>query len=71
MKLKTKQGAKEGETRMVSGFLWLPKCIDGEWRWLEQARQKQTVKRLTQLIPEGGCYSPSQTYLKWVADEWV
>jgi hypothetical protein len=26
-----------GETRMRCGFLFLPKCIQWEWRWLERA----------------------------------
>lgn len=29
---------KRGDTRVRSGFLWLPLCADGEWRWLERAR---------------------------------
>lgn len=29
-------GPKVNE-RIVCGFLWLPKRIDGEWRWLESA----------------------------------
>lgn len=33
--------AQERDARIRSGFLFFPKCIDGEWRWLERARWKQ------------------------------
>jgi hypothetical protein len=28
---------REGETRVVSGFLFLPKVVNHQWRWLEEA----------------------------------
>ena len=28
---------REGETRQVSGFLFLPKGVKHQWRWLEDA----------------------------------
>jgi hypothetical protein len=30
-----------GDTRIVRGFLFIPKLIGGEWRWLEVATWKQ------------------------------
>lgn len=29
---------KAGDIEVVESFLWLPKTIDGETRWLEKAR---------------------------------
>ena len=31
------------EQRVVEKFLILPRCINNEWRWLEQATIKQEV----------------------------
>lgn len=63
--------ANEGDTRIKSGFLFLPKKLNGEWRWLERAKCKQTYMRLTTLIPGTIMHQPSQTHLAWVSVEWV
>ena len=34
MRYKNKTAAI-GDIRVCSKFLWFPKCIDNEWRWLE------------------------------------
>lgn len=34
----TKPTPREGDRRVVQKFLFLPKCLDGEWRWLERAK---------------------------------
>lgn len=36
MRLKLKE-VDNRATRIVSRFLWFPKLIDREWRWLERA----------------------------------
>jgi hypothetical protein len=28
---------KSGDTRLTTKFLWIPTCLEGEWRWLEDA----------------------------------
>lgn len=66
-----KQQPKEGDTRTKDGFLWLPKKLGNEWRWLEYAKWKQRCMKLTSLVPEGGIYSPGQYHLSWVSTEWV
>ena len=33
----------EGEQRTVRRFLWFPKCLNREWRWLEFADIRQKV----------------------------
>lgn len=71
MKATAKRQPKEGDTRTRTGFLWLPKKLSGEWRWLERATWKQVCMKLTMLVPEGGGYSPGQYILKWVSTEWV
>ena len=73
MKISTAQkvSPREGDTRTRTGFLWLPKKLDGEWRWLERATWKQVRMRLHTLTPDGCGYSPGQTRLEWVSTEWV
>jgi hypothetical protein len=34
---KKSPGPKIGDQRVVVKFLFLPKCLDGQWRWLELA----------------------------------
>jgi hypothetical protein len=47
-----------GMTRIKSGFLLFPKCIEGEWRWLEFAVWRQK-------------YISYWTYCDWHNLEWV
>lgn len=70
MRAKPKTEPKEGDIRNRTGFLWLPKKLGNEWRWLERATWLQVCTRLTTLVPEGGGHSPGQTFLKWVSTEW-
>jgi len=70
LKIKQSQNLKEGEVRVCKGFLWLPKYLDREWRWLEFAEWAQMTMRLPPLAVEVGCYSPGQTPLQWVSTEW-
>ena len=37
MKWKCKLEPEIGDTRILIKFLIFPKCVDGEWRWLETA----------------------------------
>ena len=70
IKLKEKRRCEEGEERVKSGFLFLPKKLGNEWRWLERAKWKQICMRLGDISP-GACYSPGQTNLAWVSTEWA
>ena len=36
-----RQLAKPGSERVRSGFLWWPRVIRNEWRWLERARWRE------------------------------
>lgn len=44
MKWRTKK-SKFGNERIREKFLWLPKSIDNEVRWLEKAKFKEVYKR--------------------------
>lgn len=44
--------------RIVTKFLWLPKTIDGEMRWLERATYRRA-------------YLYTHYDWKWFDDEWV
>ena len=35
-----------GTSRITERFLWFPKNLHGEWRWLERARWEQTYTRM-------------------------
>ena len=39
-----------GTTRVKKRFLFLPKCIDDEWRWLEKAQYIQEYKLWTTYV---------------------
>ena len=43
-KWKKKQQPKEGDMRIVGRFLLFPKCLNGEWRWLENAQIQQEYR---------------------------
>ena len=55
-----------GTMRDQSGFLWFPKCLGGEWRWLERASWTQRWSRgwIGTVHAPG---SPSS----WVSVEWL
>jgi len=33
----TRKGYQPGDARTKTGFLFLPLCVNDEWRWLERA----------------------------------
>ncbi len=55
------------EVRVVRKFLWLPKCINEEWRWLESA----TIKQMVCSVDVGGSMQWGYTKHKWLDMEWV
>jgi|APSaa5957512622_1039677.scaffolds.fasta_scaffold23328_5 hypothetical protein len=52
----------EGAKRTREGFLWLPRRIGDETRWMEPARWEQEVGKLY----KGECW-----YLGWVDTRWL
>lgn len=59
----TKTYPKEGDERVISGFLFFPECLNGEYRWLEFAQ-------VLQVWAEDYCNHPYPIY-KWCAVSWV
>lgn len=47
-------GAKIGDIRVVTKFLWRPKTLNGERRWLGYERIVQEQTRWRDYIPEVG-----------------
>lgn len=44
---------EDGTTRIITGFLWFPKFIDGETRWLVFAKYEQRYMRCVSLSAKG------------------
>jgi hypothetical protein len=45
-KEKIKVYPKNRDKRIISRFLILPMCLDGEWRWLEKIKIEQVYTNL-------------------------
>jgi hypothetical protein len=58
---------KVGDTRFKTGFLFFPKCLNGEWRWLESTIWIQEMYLGTAGGPEG----PSYGVLRWQSTDWA
>ncbi len=43
-KVKKKERPQEGDRRIVERILLFPKCLNGEWRWLEIAQIDQEYR---------------------------
>lgn len=62
MRWEAKTQQQDDYHRTKERFLLLPKCIAGEWRWLEQARWAQMMIR--RRFPNGACFDV------WEDTEW-
>lgn len=72
LKVKNKPEPKENDERVIAGFLFLPKKIGNEWRWMERAKWRQKLVRVPYIPPPGvPGYTPGQTCLDWRPLEWV
>lgn len=63
-----------GDERIIESFLWFPKCIDNEWRWLEFARwREKTIYYNPQPIPSFKPMMPKEETVcfRWVTVEWI
>lgn len=47
MRWKQKEKPTLHETRIIKKFLFFPKCINKEWRWLEKCMYMQKYIKLT------------------------
>lgn len=66
-KEKEKKIKKIGDRRKIKRFLFFPKKIKGEWRWLEICRILQERIECVGTMPEGGAYDA----WKWKNIEWL
>jgi hypothetical protein len=41
MRWNNKPKPKVGDTRIIERYLWLPKCINNEWRFFERVKYEQ------------------------------
>lgn len=57
MRWKKKKAPDYGDRRIISEFLFFPKTLDGETRWLESAKIRQS-------------YHPGSVLGGWVDQEW-
>ena len=60
-----------GDTRIITKFLFFPKCINDEYRWLEFANIKQVLEKQTnwEYFEIVGYYEYEE-YV-WVDKEWI
>ncbi len=75
VKEKDRSPKYEGETRIVSKFLWFPKRLKNETRWLENTKivEKGIVQSLSMSVQDkrgraGGGYQPCPSFLGWEED---
>ena len=54
----------EGDIRSKQRFLFWPKCIQHEWRWLEHARWEEEASY-------DPLYPPGATFWAWRPTQWV
>jgi len=57
----------EGQRRCRTKFLWLPKKIGDEWRWLERASYEQKVVA----VDVGGSMEWGKYKNMWCATQWI
>jgi len=62
MKWKAKPKPKVDDTRKKTRFLFFPKCLDNEWRWLEKATW---IQEYTLLYPETAWWD-----ISWLNKSW-
>ncbi len=59
---------KPGDTRVVKKFLWLPRTINGETRWLEWGRVGQELKKVMRADFYALYYAHEWVDVRWVDD---
>lgn len=66
MKWKTNKYYKSNDTREKYKFLLLPKCINGDCRWLTKESWIETYKEFE---TRGGKFGENYRYHKWVTTD--
>lgn len=62
---------KVGDIRHRDGFLWLPKRIGDEWRWLEWAAWKEEFVEGFDLSPGASEFASLTECVYWRRTEWI
>lgn len=63
MRWKKKVQPREYHVRIVTRFLFIPKCVDDEWRWLEWASVEQRYSDA--ILMDGNYYWRN---VRWIDD---
>ena len=63
MKINHKPKPRDGEYRISSGFLWFPKTIGSQTRWLEYAKWLECYLKFA----DGNGFA----FYEWIARNWV
>jgi hypothetical protein len=66
--LKRKIEPNVGDRKVVKKFLWMPKCLNGEIRWLELCEIVYEYTKLTQCLLECGSVNH---YKRWLPVGWA
>ena len=66
MRWKSKPISKVGDKKIVTKFLWFPKKINRETRWLEKATWEEEYQQICESEEE--CYTYSY---KWIKIRWI
>jgi hypothetical protein len=61
MRIKVPKQPTHGTTRSIRKFLWFPKCLQDEWRWLESAN---IIQRYVE-----GMHCAKWVDIKWGSDQ--
>ena len=70
MRWKDKPISKVGDKKIVTKFLWFPKKINRETRWLEKATWEEEYQQICESEEE--CYSCLCSCLcKWIETKWI
>ena len=64
---KPTETAKIGETKTEWLFLFIPKLLQGQWRWMEWANVEYVYRQHIGIIPEVGTYDT----VSWCAIKWA
>jgi hypothetical protein len=64
MRWRKRKKPKHEDCRIIKKFLWLPKCINNEWRFLEMCQIEQ--KYVHEGIDYAGCEVGCWFDMKWI-----
>lgn len=63
MRWNVRDSSNIGDKRIITKFLLFPKCLNGEWRWLEKASYEQ--------VYGNWCTSSDEDFNSWSDMRWI